>query len=111
MTTEERTEVIARLKLDRSALADEYHIKYLKHALTDWKIWVHMLITIGRSLHPCVKLPTSRFFRYLHSTLLDFPVLADHCEKHGLYQRDGPVDECSTVCYGVYRNDFWGLGS
>ncbi|RXW25479.1 hypothetical protein EST38_g296 [Candolleomyces aberdarensis] len=47
LTTEERTEVIARLKLDRNALADDYHIKYLKHALTDWKIWVHMLITIG----------------------------------------------------------------
>jgi predicted MFS family arabinose efflux permease len=28
-------------------LADEYHIKYFFHAIKDWKIYVHMLITIG----------------------------------------------------------------
>jgi sugar phosphate permease len=47
LTEEERTEVISRLKLDRTSLADEYHIKYLFAALKDWKIYVHMLITIG----------------------------------------------------------------
>ena len=47
LTADEKTEVTARLKLDRSSLADEYDIKYLWHALQDWKIWVHMLITIG----------------------------------------------------------------
>lgn len=43
----ERKEVKERLKKDRTSLADEYDIKYLKSALTDWKIYVHMLITIG----------------------------------------------------------------
>jgi len=43
----ERKEVKERLKKDRTSLADEYDIKYLKSAITDWKIYVHMLITIG----------------------------------------------------------------
>jgi len=47
LTEEERTEVKARLKLDRTSLADEYDSKFLFAALKDWKIYVHMLITIG----------------------------------------------------------------
>jgi len=47
LTEEERTEVKARLKLDRTSLADEYHSKFFYDALKDWKIYVHMLITIG----------------------------------------------------------------
>ena len=47
LTPTGRTEVVRRLEADRSFLADEYDIKYLFHALKDWKIWVHMLITIG----------------------------------------------------------------
>jgi len=47
LTEEERTEVKARLKEDRTALADEYATKYVFDALKDWKIYVHMLITIG----------------------------------------------------------------
>ncbi|OMP84194.1 putative transporter [Diplodia seriata] len=43
----EKREVTRRLKLDRSSLADEFHVKYFWHALQDWKIWVHMFITIG----------------------------------------------------------------
>lgn len=44
---EEREEIAARLKRDRSSLADEFDIKYFFAALKDWKIWVHMFITIG----------------------------------------------------------------
>jgi sugar phosphate permease len=47
LTPEERKEVHRRLKADRTSLADEYHIKYFFHAIKDWKIYVHMLITIG----------------------------------------------------------------
>lgn len=47
LTPEERKEVTARLKRDRSSLADEFDIKYFFAALKDWKIWVHMFITIG----------------------------------------------------------------
>lgn len=43
----ERKEVTARLKRDRSSLADEFDMKYFWNALKDWKIWVHMFITIG----------------------------------------------------------------
>ncbi|RPA85958.1 MFS general substrate transporter [Ascobolus immersus RN42] len=47
LTAEEKVEVERRLHQDRNGLADEYDIKYLKVALKDWKIWVHMFITIG----------------------------------------------------------------
>ncbi|TFK23509.1 MFS general substrate transporter [Coprinopsis marcescibilis] len=47
LTEEERTEVKSRLKQDRTSLADEYASQYLWDALKDWKIYVHMLITIG----------------------------------------------------------------
>jgi hypothetical protein len=47
LTEEERDEVERRLKHDRSSLADEFDLKYAKDALKDWKIYVHMLITIG----------------------------------------------------------------
>jgi hypothetical protein len=76
LTEEERREVRARLRQDRTALADEYDIKYLFDALKDWKIYVHMLITIGKpfcneshfsheqmffqvSTHPCTRFPSS----------------------------------------------------
>jgi hypothetical protein len=47
LTPVEKQEVVRRLEADRSYLADEYNIKYLMHAVRDWKIWVHMFITIG----------------------------------------------------------------
>ncbi|KAH8780044.1 putative nicotinamide mononucleotide transmembrane transporter protein [Diaporthe sp. PMI_573] len=47
LTVPERKEVTARLKRDRSSLADEFDLKYFWAALGDWKIWVHMFITIG----------------------------------------------------------------
>ena len=47
LSEEERTEVERRLKEDRSSLADEFNLKFAKDALLDWKIYVHMFITIG----------------------------------------------------------------
>ncbi|KAK8134340.1 major facilitator superfamily transporter [Apiospora sp. TS-2023a] len=47
LTATEKKEVIRRLEEDRSSLADEFHLKYFWDALKDWKIWVHMFITIG----------------------------------------------------------------
>lgn len=47
LSEEERTEVERRLKADRSSLADEFNLKFAKDALLDWKIYVHMFITIG----------------------------------------------------------------
>ncbi|KIW27007.1 uncharacterized protein PV07_06789 [Cladophialophora immunda] len=47
LTPEERHEVSRRLERDRSSLADEFNMKYCWDALKDWKIWVHMFITIG----------------------------------------------------------------
>lgn len=47
LTEGERFEVEARLKLDRNSLSDEFDMKYVWAAFKDWKIYVHMLITIG----------------------------------------------------------------
>ncbi|KAL4964330.1 major facilitator superfamily domain-containing protein [Aspergillus stella-maris] len=47
LNTDEKEEVQRRLKEDRSSLADEYDMKYFWAAVKDWKIWVHMFITIG----------------------------------------------------------------
>jgi cyanate permease len=47
LTSEEKEEVTRRLEEDRSALTDEFDLKYFWDAIKDWKIWVHMLITIG----------------------------------------------------------------
>lgn len=41
LNEEERVEVVRRLREDRSALADEFDVKYFFHAIKDWKIWVH----------------------------------------------------------------------
>ncbi|KAJ2967314.1 hypothetical protein NQ176_g9721 [Zarea fungicola] len=47
LNTVEKEEVVRRLKQDRSALSNEFDLKFVKDALKDWKIWVHMFITIG----------------------------------------------------------------
>ncbi|KAI5819542.1 major facilitator superfamily domain-containing protein [Pyronema omphalodes] len=47
LSTAEKVEVERRLKEDRTSLADEYHTKYFYQAIKDWKIYVHMMITIG----------------------------------------------------------------
>ncbi|KAH7021930.1 major facilitator superfamily transporter [Ilyonectria destructans] len=47
LTIAEKEEVTRRLEQDRSALADEFDMKYFWDAIKDWKIWVHMFITIG----------------------------------------------------------------
>lgn len=47
LTEEEKAEVERRLVADRSNLADEFDLKYFFDALKDWKIYVHMLNTIG----------------------------------------------------------------
>ncbi|KAL6243873.1 hypothetical protein RBB50_009307 [Rhinocladiella similis] len=46
LTPAERVEVARRLAEDRSVLAEEFDIKYFYHAIQDWKIWLHVLITI-----------------------------------------------------------------
>jgi cyanate permease len=47
LSEDDRKEVVRRLEADRSFLDDELHWNYIKDALRDWKIWVHMFITIG----------------------------------------------------------------
>jgi MFS family permease len=43
----ERTEILKRLEEDRSVLSDRWDVKFMWDAFKDWKIYVHMFITIG----------------------------------------------------------------
>ncbi|PQE11460.1 high-affinity nicotinic acid transporter protein [Rutstroemia sp. NJR-2017a WRK4] len=43
----ERNEVVRRLSDDRQLLSDDWDTKYIWQALTDWKIYVEMLIILG----------------------------------------------------------------
>ncbi|KAF2266364.1 major facilitator superfamily transporter [Lojkania enalia] len=47
LTKEDRREVQRRLEEDRSFLDDTFHLSYFWDAVRDWKIWMHMFITIG----------------------------------------------------------------
>ncbi|KAF1814745.1 major facilitator superfamily transporter [Eremomyces bilateralis CBS 781.70] len=47
LSVAEKKEVVRRLQEDRSSLADEFNMKFFWDGLKDWKIWVHMFITIG----------------------------------------------------------------
>ena len=46
LTKEEKIEVQRRLEADRSS-AEGFEIKYLWDALKDWRVWLHMFITLG----------------------------------------------------------------
>ncbi|KAH6880027.1 major facilitator superfamily domain-containing protein [Thelonectria olida] len=47
INNEERAHIVARLKLDRSSLADEFGMNFFWDAIKDWKIWVHMFMAFG----------------------------------------------------------------
>lgn len=47
LTEPEKNEVRRRLEEDRSSLADEWDIKYVWAALTDWKVYMHCLNFLG----------------------------------------------------------------
>lgn len=47
LNDDEKKEIVRRLEEDRSALSDEFNLKFAMDAFKDWKIYVHMFITIG----------------------------------------------------------------
>lgn len=47
LNKEEKQEICSRLEEDRSALSDVFDLKFMWDAFKDWKIYVHMFITIG----------------------------------------------------------------
>lgn len=46
LSEQERSVVLTRLEHDRSSLSNDFNLKYVIHALTDWKIWVHVVVTV-----------------------------------------------------------------
>lgn len=47
LNAEEKQEIVRRLEEDRSVLSDQFDLKFMWDAFKDWKIYIHMLITIG----------------------------------------------------------------
>lgn len=47
LSSAEKDEVIRRLKEDRSSLSEDMRMQFIFDAFKDWKIWIHMFITIG----------------------------------------------------------------
>lgn len=47
LSAEEKVEIVRRLEEDRTALSDKFDVKFMWDAFKDWKIYAHMLITIG----------------------------------------------------------------
>ena len=47
LTEQEKQEVVQRLEEDRGALDDQFKTKYVWQAIQDWKIWIHMILTVG----------------------------------------------------------------
>lgn len=88
LTDDERREVQARLREDRSNLADGYHTNYVFDALKDWKIYVHMLITIGKSSdQDYPELLNAPCCRYLYSSVFHLSVPPNHRQEHGIYEQ------------------------
>ncbi|QUC21141.1 uncharacterized protein UV8b_05384 [Ustilaginoidea virens] len=47
LTPFERRLVMQRIDEEQGSMPKNFRLKYVKDALTDWKIWVHMLVTLG----------------------------------------------------------------
>lgn len=47
LTPSERNEVVRRLRVDHGHLSNHFDLKYVRQALTDWKIYIHMLICMA----------------------------------------------------------------
>ncbi|POR36395.1 Putative transporter [Tolypocladium paradoxum] len=43
----EKQTVVRCLDEDASHLSERFELKYVRNALLDWKIWIHMIITVG----------------------------------------------------------------
>jgi len=65
LSSDERAEVTRRLEEDRSVLADEFKLSYALDAFRDWKIYVHMVITI------CLYVPLYSIATFLPSIVLE----------------------------------------
>ncbi|KAG5977394.1 hypothetical protein E4U55_006849 [Claviceps digitariae] len=47
LTPRERSVVLQRLDEEQASMPKDFHVRYIRDALLDWKIWVHMVITLG----------------------------------------------------------------
>ncbi|PCD38718.1 hypothetical protein AU210_007183 [Fusarium oxysporum f. sp. radicis-cucumerinum] len=96
LDSDERKEVIRRLQDDSSVLSNELHEKFVKSALKDWKIWIHMFITIG-------------FFLPIYSVSIFLPSIirsmGHTAEKAQLMSVPPYVTACLATIAGGYMAD------
>lgn len=101
LSNEEKREIVLRLEHDRSGLSDVFDLKFMKHAFKDWKIWVHMFITIGRqrdSLLGDNLWETDKSHRHLHPPVLHQHLPSYYRQRNGLHERGSSAHDCATVC-------------
>jgi len=70
--------VLRRLDEDQGSMPKDFHVRYIKHALLDWKIWVHMLITLG------ITVPQSSIALFLPGIIEDLGFEGAHAKLMGI---------------------------
>ncbi|KAK2609102.1 hypothetical protein QQS21_002329 [Conoideocrella luteorostrata] len=78
LTKSERRVVLQRLDEEQSSMPKEFRMKYIKDALLDWKIWVHMVITLG------VSVPQSSISQFLPGIIEDLGYKGAHAKLMGI---------------------------
>lgn len=61
----ERQVVLQRLDEEQAYMPKDFRLRYVKDALLDWKIWMHMVITLG------VTVPMSSIGQFLPGIIED----------------------------------------
>jgi hypothetical protein len=74
LTPAERQLVMSRIDQEQSAMPKEFCVKYIWDALVDWKIWIHMIITLG------VTVPMSSISKFLPGIIDDLGYQGAHAK-------------------------------
>lgn len=92
----QRNAVIRRLDEDAVYLSDQLELEFVKQALMDWKIWVHMAITVG------ICIPLYSIGKFLPAVLEDL----GYSDSHALLMAVPPhAVACLLVVGGGFAAD------
>ncbi|PNY23813.1 transporter [Tolypocladium capitatum] len=72
LSPSEKQAVVRRLDEDAYRLSDRFELKYVRNALLDWKIWMHMIITVG------ICVPVYSIGEFLPTIIQDLGYTDDH---------------------------------
>ncbi|OAQ70990.1 major facilitator superfamily transporter [Pochonia chlamydosporia 170] len=74
LASAERRLVLRRIDEEQSSMPKEFRFKYIKDALLDWKIWIHMIITLG------ITVPMSSISEFLPGIIDDLGYQGAHAK-------------------------------